>query len=90
MLPDIHHKYLGVTPITFEDIEFSKFAFFLSPHSTLFCQKDRTSFVPCQDFAFLAMGPGRYKSKQKSKLLSTKIELQALNEPGPDDQVEEA
>ena len=29
MLLDIHHKYLGVTPITFEDIDFSKFPFLI-------------------------------------------------------------
>ena len=33
MLLDIHHKYLGVTPITFEDINFLKFQFFIRPHS---------------------------------------------------------
>ena len=33
MLLDIHHKYLGVTLITFGDIDFSKFPFFIRPHS---------------------------------------------------------
>ena len=36
MLLDIHHKYLGVTPITFEDIDFSKFPFFIRPHISTF------------------------------------------------------
>ena len=40
MLLDIHHKYLGVTPITFEDIDFSKIAFFNRPHSSIFYKKN--------------------------------------------------
>ena len=60
------------------------------PLPTLFSHKDTTSFVPCQDFAFLAMGPGRYKTKQKAKLLSTKIEMQTMDDSVLKDQEEDS
>ena len=34
MCPDTHHKYLGVIPITFEDIANRDRPFFIRPHSS--------------------------------------------------------
>ena len=48
------------------------------PLPTNFAERDPTSFVPGPDFAFMVAGPGKFKTKQKAKILSTQIELQAV------------
>ena len=46
MLLDIHHKYLAVTPITFEDIDFSKFPFFIRLHIGILDRNEKRNKPP--------------------------------------------
>ena len=59
MLLDIHHKYLGVTPINFEDIDFSKIAFLIDL-TVPYCDSSKLAkimiFGPKYDF----LQSGRY------------------------------